>query len=586
MGIIRILPKDLIAKIAAGEVIERPASAVKELVENSLDAGAKRIQIEIESGGRKVIRVSDDGCGMSGDDLEIAFQGHSTSKITTLNDLFSVQTLGFRGEALSSIAAVSQIHARSSPPGANVGHAVELEEGNLVRSTQTASSGGTLIEVRNLFFNTPVRAKFLKSDATEMGHITDTVVRLALAEPQVQFSLFHNRQEVFVLAPAEDFFTRVAEFFGKDIAERMTPVTFNDGYLGITALLGSPEHTRANARGQYIFVNRRYVRDRLVLHSIAEGYKDFVEPRRYPVVVIFLSLDPGEVDVNVHPTKIEVRLRNSGPVHSRIVSSIRDTLREKALALSLPQPTYPAATGPGASYQGPTHPETGPIIEEALRQFFERREGQAASAPARIPWTTSVESERKFDGRNLLQIHGNYIVEETPSGFNVIDQHALHERILYEELLDRIKREALPAQKLITPETVHLGGKDLALIMRVAETLRRLGVQIEAFGGNTALVRSVPQILPNLSPRAIVEGLLDELSEEDLPEEPEQLVEKVASVLACKAAVKSGERLSPVEMKSLIERSERLAGRLQCPHGRPTMLSFSLSQLEKRFRRK
>jgi len=575
MGVVRILPKSLVSKIAAGEVVERPASIVKELVENSIDAQARRIEVEVERGGRKCIRVRDDGMGMAKEDLELAFQGHATSKISSLEDLFSVETMGFRGEALSSIAAVSQIRAISCPRGSKEGHFVEVIEGKLKESHSCGAPPGTTIEVRNLFFNTPVRAKFLRADSTEMGHITEVMTRMALAFPEIHFSLFHNKQQVFILPPCEDFLLRIRTFFGKELTQGIIPVSEDDGYLGITAFLGPPSLTRANPRGQYVFVNRRFIRDRLILHSIAEGYRDFVEARRYPLVFLFLSLDAREVDVNVHPTKIEVRFRNSAQVHNRLVACIRQALKEKAM---------PPALAESPPEPGRLEETKKASVRQAIVEFFRgHRPPRGTAIEAR---SVKPEGEKdQYKESNLIQIHGNYIVEETPSGFNVIDQHALHERILYEEIIENLRKGPLAAQRLLTPETVHLSAKDSALLERMKEALSRLGVEIEGFGGNTILVRSVPQMLAKLQAKEIIEALIDEVSEEELGLEPVVVVEKIAAVLACKGAVKSGQKLSLVEMKSLLSKRNLLRGTV-CPHGRPTVLFFSLSDLARQFRRK
>jgi DNA mismatch repair protein MutL len=587
MSKIMVMNEDLVNKIAAGEIIERPASVAKELVENSIDAGATRIVIDLENGGKKLIRITDNGVGMDGEDLQRAFESHTTSKISRIEDLFCIRSKGFRGEALSSVASVSRVRASSCLHGAQSGHYVEILGGKVVASHEKGVGEGTQIEVTRLFYNTPVRSKFLKSDATEMGRISDIVINLALAHPEIYFEVIHNDRKVYTLAPADNFLARIASFFGNELADKLIPGTFNDGYLGVTAFLAPPSETRSNTRSQYIFVNRRFVRGRLIYHSIAQAYADYLEPKRYPVVFLYLEIDPHEVDVNVHPTKIEVRFKNSAQVHSLIYKTIKDTLDSAELSPSLLSGARRGRASVQAGRPERVHGEPGDArqTKRAIYDLFQREKERPSVAERetreRLPAAPAVGGER-----SAFQVHDSFIIEQTDHGINIIDQHALHERILYEEIRDRLEGGDLASQKLLMPETVSLSASDHQMMLEMKEALSALGIEIEDFGGTSILVRSIPEVLSSHPAGELLEETVLELREEIVPKEAIKAREKLAAILACKAAVKSGSRLSPREVAALLESRDRMSNKYQCPHGRPTTLSFSLEEIEKGFRRK
>ena len=589
---IRILPEELINKIAAGEIIERPASVVKELIENSIDAGARRISIELENGGKKLVRVTDDGVGMHPDDLELAFQKHSTSKIGKIEDLFNIRTKGFRGEALASVASVSHVKAASCLKGASSGHYLEILGGEVRGFHEKGTPQGTSIEVRKLFFNTPVRLKFLKSDATEVGHISGIVIHLALAHPEIYFEVVHNGRKVYSLEPTDNVLNRIASFFGKDLADELIPGTFHDGYLGVTAFLGPPSRTRSNAKSQYIFVNRRFIKDRLILHSIAQGYQDYMELRRYPVVFLYLEIDPGEVDMNVHPTKIEVRFKNSAHIHSIVRKVIKDTLESTDLAPTLgavSKSTYRELPRAGA-IGGPKAPRGSGADDrrqkEALFDIF-KKEKEESSLPVQTDRAMGEKEEEGTRGRlNAFQVHDSFIVEQTESGINIIDQHALHERILYEEINERLAKGKPASQRLLMSQPVQLSPSDHAKVMEMKEAFGELGIEIEDFGGTSVVIRSLPEIFSAAEAAEILEETAAEMKETIMPKETMKAKEKLASILSCKAAVKSGKRLSMSEIEELLDGRDRMTNRFHCPHGRPTTLSFSLDEIRKGFKRK
>jgi len=587
MSKIMVMPQGLINKIAAGEIIERPASVVKEAVENSIDAGATRIIIELENGGKKLIRVTDNGIGMSGEDLQLAFQSHTTSKISRIEDLFCIRTKGFRGEALSSVASVSQVRASSCVRGASSGFSVEILGGRLMNAREKGAPEGTSIEVTKLFYNTPVRSKFLKSDATEMGRISETVINLALAHPEIYFEVTHNSRKVYTLEPTDDLLKRITSFFGRELADKLIPGAFNDGYLGVTAFLGPPSETRSNAKSQFIFVNRRFVKGRLIYHSIAQAYSDYLEPKRYPVVFLYLEIDPHEVDVNVHPTKIEVRFKNSAQVHSLIHKAIKDALGAAELSVSLPAGAQrmrsPLRERP---YRQRIEAAASKHAKDAVYDLFQREKARPALGEEKPAIGAAAGGEELGTQRGAFQVHDSFIIEQTERGINIIDQHALHERILYEEIRRRLEGGNLSAQKLLMPETVQLSASDYQLVFEMKDLLGRLGIEVEDFGGTSVLVRSLPEVLASQPAGRLLEETLSELKQEFIPKDAIKALEKLAAVLACKAAVKAGTRLSPGEIETLLESRDKMSNKYQCPHGRPTTLSFSVEEIEKGFKRK
>jgi len=593
---IHILPTSVVNKIAAGEVIERPASVVKELVENALDAGARRIEIQLGNGGADLIRVVDDGCGMDADDLALALVGHATSKLTSEDDLFDVRTMGFRGEALASIGSVSDVRIVSRTADSDAGHEVEMQAGVQGEVRACGAPPGAQVEVRNLFHNVPVRKKFLKSAATEMAHISEAVTRLALAHPQVHFVLTHNERKVFNLPPADGLAQRIGEFFGREIADNMVPFGSQSPEVDVEGFLLPPAVDRRNTKMQYTYVNGRYVRNPALMHAIAEAYAGLMTAGRRPVCFVFLTLDPRSVDVNVHPTKLEVRFRRSRDVYAQVLAALRDGLRNASLT--------PRVTLTGEAPGAPSQTREG--VRQAIADFFagahprdERRPaaftaspgrgaaaGGGASAPAAqpAPVPAAVPELRARFG-NCIQVLDAYIVEECEEGVRLIDQHALHERILYERIKRGLEEGALASQQLLVPELVEMPQQEFYAVIDLKDDLARFGMDIEAFGERTIIVRSFPQVLGRFDGRSFFQDLLDELEGPQEARKVDGRLEKLTQMMACRGAVKAGQRLSAGQMRQLLEQRDALGPADTCPHGRPTAVLLTRKELDRQFRR-
>lgn len=644
---IHVLPDLLVNKIAAGEVIERPASVVKELVENSLDAGATRVEITIEQGGRKLIRVSDDGCGMDPDDLALAVQPHATSKITREEDLFGIRTMGFRGEALPSIGAVSQLRIVSRRPGSDAAHEIGITADRIEPVIAASSPVGTTVEIRELFFNVPARQKFLRTAQTEMGHITEQLARIALVYPQVEFRLMHNGRPVHQLRPAGSMRERIADFFGKEMSDSLLEVARDERGLKIHGYVGRPSDSRSSARWQYFFLNGRYIRDRFVGHAVREAYRGLMEAHRYPVVFLSLELPPDSVDVNVHPTKIEVRWRDSNMLYSQILSAMRDRFLNTDLTPGLFAARSPQIADPTGEFGGDivetgdgaaTAPSVGTSgvdseaelrhrqIRESIADFFKQNRpsapiGFGEPAPIRPQYGASspiaayqpvgavdggaaVESveppgllppappsrlgesgPERIDLGTVLQVHRSYLVAETSEGLVIIDQHALHERILFEQLSEQITRGPLESQRLLIPDTIDVAPDQVAVIEAHADTLNKLGFEMTPYGPSTIAVHAAPSILKPERVTAFVRDMLDRLAVRSGPATGEMLTNDLLSTMACKAAVKAGDTLDPAEIRSLLAQRHHVERSSNCPHGRPTSLRLTLRDLEKQFKR-
>ncbi|MDM8007656.1 MAG: DNA mismatch repair endonuclease MutL [Phycisphaerae bacterium] len=637
---IHVLPDLLVNKIAAGEVIERPASVVKELIENSLDAGAKRIEVTIEQGGRKLIRVADDGGGMDVDDLALAVQPHATSKITREEDLFGIRTMGFRGEALPSIGAVSQLRIVSRQPSSDAAHEIRVTADRIELVTAASGPVGTTVEIRELFFNVPARQKFLRTPQTEMGHITEQLARIALVYPQIEFRLTHNGRPVHQLRPAGSVRERIADFFGKEMSDSLLEVARDERGLKIHGYVGRPSDSRSSARWQYFFLNGRYIRDRFVGHAVREAYRGLMEAHRYPVVFLALELPPDSVDVNVHPTKIEVRWRDSNMLYSQILSVIRDRflntdLTPGLMAVRSPQIADPTGEFSGELLDAGDTATTGTDseaerrhreIRDSIADFFKRNPrpaspgfgeppairseyGAASPIAAYQPVGTvdpggMVESTEppgllppgppsrlgegepdRIDLGTVLQVHRSYLVAETADGLVIIDQHALHERILFEQLSQEITRGPLESQRLLLPDMIDVAPDQVAVIEAHADTLAKLGFEMTPYGPSTIAVHAVPSILRPERVTAFVRDMLDRLAVRSGPATGEILINDLLSMMACKAAVKAGDPLDPAEIRSLLSKRHHVERSTNCPHGRPTSLRFTLRDLERQFKR-
>ena len=620
---IQKLPIHLVNKIAAGEVIERPASVLKELLENALDAGATRIDVVVEDGGKKLIQVTDDGGGMTRDDLALAFAPHATSKITTEDDLFRIQTLGFRGEALASVGSISHAHIRTRQSSDEGGWEISADADHPGAPSPCPAPPGTTVTVRDLFYNTPARRKFLRTTNTEFGHITEQLTRVALPHPQVAFTLRHNGRETLNLQAIDSTVSRVAELFTPDLADCLLPIAARSRTIGVNGFLAPPGAARGSTRWQYFFLNGRYIRDRLLGHALREAFRGLLGSGRYPVAMLFIEVDPTDVDINVHPTKVEVRFRESNTVYGEVLAALRETLNKSDLSpaavgmdlQSTPTVFSDSAKSGSAGVQAPAG-ESGSgreaSLREALADFFKSApppqprlsfpEGRShtPSAPPSAP-PADVHHRGAEDnppapcqllpppsGRALplMQVHNTYIVAQVEDGLIIVDQHALHERVLYNDFKRRLLDGPLTGQKMLIPQTIEVTVGEAALLEGASDLLGRLGIELTPFGPNSFAIQQYPTVLADRSVAmdAFLRELLDRLAEGERTDE-EQMIEEMLSMMSCKAAVKAGNPLSDPEMQDLLNAADHAEKRASCPHGRPTTLRMTLKDLEKQFHR-
>ncbi len=631
MGRIEVLQPDLVNRIAAGECVERPASVVKELVENALDAGASRIDVAILDGGRELIEVIDDGAGMELDDLRRCILPHATSKIRTDDDLFCIHTMGFRGEALPSIGSIARLQITSRPRGADVAHRLCVEGGAVGEPVPCGAPAGTRVEVRDLFYCVPARRKFLKTTQTEMGHISEQFARLALAHPGVAFSLRHNKRTFHRLPATDDRRKRIGDFYGPELAEVLLPIRRSGEGVLVEGWVAPPKESRGSGKWEYVFVNGRFVRDRFVSHAIKEAYRSLIDPSRYPVTFLFLTVDPAQVDVNVHPTKSEVRWRDANYVHGQVLAALRDRflatnldhtlatraaeedayrsrVRQAVADFFTSRPAAGEPNPPGGRNRGPAADATAPRATWAAAAGPpEAPPRSAAAAPPRVPAgpqephrsagsqepTAALPRPGEAPAAGLersappraIQLHNTFIVAETDDGLMIIDQHALHERILYEQFRARIAERPLEAQRLLLPEVVRVPADRIETLETHADLLHRLGIELTASGPQSVTLHAFPTFLHKLDAARFVRDLLDVLSEKGARPSPETLLHELLDMMACKAAVKAGDPLTDEEIADLLRRRDLAERSSHCPHGRPTTLHLTLRDLERQFKR-
>jgi len=619
-----VLPVYLVNKIAAGEVIERPASIVKELVENSLDAGATRIDVTIEDGGKKLISVSDNGCGMGAEDLAMALVPHATSKLASEEDLFNISTMGFRGEALASVGSVSHAHIRTrrgdSPDSG--GFEVEAAGQTVGEVRPCASAPGTTVTVRDLFFNTPARRKFLRTANTEAAHVAEQIARLSLPHPHVAMTHTHNGRKVHDLPACETTRQRICDLFGNELGDSLLNVPRRGDDVSLAGLIAPPSAARSSGKWQYFFLNGRYIRDRVLSHSLREAYRGLLDPRRWPVAFVFVEMPPEDVDVNVHPSKIEVRFRNSQQVHGLLLAALRETLNRANLTPSASLADDVAIPAPDADQ---TTDQRQQSLRQAMADFFKSApppqphlsfpEGAAATArrgppshPAEFalpmdrgsapddrittaPPPPNVETSEPLaatptPGPAVFQVNDSYIVAQCDDGLIIVDQHALHERLVYNELKARLASGPLTAQRMLIPQPLTVTAAEAELLKANEQLLGQLGIEAAAFGPDTVAIQQFPMLLADRGADAVefLRELLDTL-DEDRSAGSEQILEDVLQVMACKGAIKAGQPLSTAEMESLLARRERVEKSSSCPHGRPTTLKLTLQDLDKQFKR-
>ena len=603
---IRVLSEELANQIAAGEVVERPASVVKELLENSIDAGATLIRIDIEGGGKKKIRIMDNGMGMLPEECKIAFSRHATSKISDFSDLETIHSLGFRGEALPSIASVAKVRCTSARSENQGGKLIVVEGGELIEEKDFACPQGTTIEVAQLFYITPARSKFLKGDSTEFSHITQVVTQQALAYPSIQFQLTHNGREVIQTLPSDQIHYRIAELFGTELAKSLVQVKSSSGDYRLEGYVSNPVFTRSNRSAQYCFVNGRFVRDKVVLHATQQGYSHLLPKGQHPALFLYLNMDPKLLDVNVHPSKAEVRFAFQQDVHQFISRSIRDAL-EKNLQSPVEdlQPVYediPIKT----NYEKPFYREDSSWVNkseevaafkqgdlsEALRNMTSSHgfHSKISSSPqqvmgfdkAPIPVSNLIYSE--FEP--LGQLNSSFIIMQGKKGLLVIDQHVAHERILYERFRESAKEKKIEVQNLLFPLTVEFSPAETELLIFHLDRLKQLGLELETFGKNEFLLRSVPAILKNIDNEKLLRDTIELLPKDGDENILHEKYEDVLIMMSCRNAIKVNHPLNLDQIRKLISDLEQTSMPFTCPHGRPISLLFGMDDILKKFLRK
>ncbi|HRY91221.1 MAG TPA: DNA mismatch repair endonuclease MutL [Candidatus Gracilibacteria bacterium] len=616
---IKVLPDHLINQIAAGEVVERPASVVKELLENSLDAGAKKIIVEVEAGGDALLRITDDGCGMDKDDAVLAFARHATSKISILEDLFRINSYGFRGEAIASIASVSLMTIQTKKAGALEGTIVSAEGGQIRMVKAIGAPEGTQIEVRNLFFNTPARKKYLKNDATEYGHILSTVTSMALASPQVSFKLIHDGKTVFDLPASEDVMIRIRSLLGRDMAENLVPVFYGHSKILLTGFVGKPSIARASRLGQYLFVNGREVKSHVLSYAVKQSFYSLLPKEKYPVFILFFQIDPMYVDVNVHPRKMEVRFSDEKEIFKIVISACGKALENYVLAPKIEDQKPEEKDASQITEQTELSAYSSQRVQQSLKledhdyeEAYRGAKTMAAVAGAAtvngslngvnedaIAFTQAVtqglyaNEQANFTAREnddliqpLAQLAESYILCRQGNSLLIIDQHAAHERIRYTEIVAEFEAKQSVIQQLLTPMQFELSHQEKNILEQNLELFAGLGFSIEPFGGNTFNLTAIPSYMAKHDLLKAIHGLIDDLNNMSVKGDFQSRKEKALTYMACRSAVKFGDKLSMEEMEGLVRQLQTLAQPYTCPHGRPTMAKMDFEELEKRFGRR
>jgi len=625
MARIALLSPRLANQIAAGEVVERPASVVKELVENALDAGSGRIEVDVEQGGAKLIRVRDDGGGIDKDDLPLALNRHATSKIHALEDLEAVASLGFRGEALASISSVSRLALTSRVPDTEEGWRVEAEGRDMeARLSPAPHPVGTTVEVRDLFFNTPARRKFLRTEKTEFNHIEEGIRRQALSSFDVGFTLRHNQRAIHSLRPARsdiDKEHRVASLCGSRFIENAVVIDAEASGLRLSGWVALPTFSRSQADLQYFFVNRRVIRDRLVAHAVRQAYRDVLFNNRHPAFVLYLDVDPANVDVNVHPTKHEVRFRDGRLVHDFIFRTLHkalagvrpdDHMRGAMAQSEIRQGGEPAATGAGSMpghnpvawqperaspgdtrdqmafyqslHQGAGQPVADGIRDQARSSWLDPAITPPASGGLSSPDERDPQQEPPL-GYAIAQLHGIYILSQSSQGLIMVDMHAAHERIVYERMKRGLNAEGIRTQPLLVPQTIAVSQKEADRAEQHGEDLLRVGLQLERMGPETLVIRQMPALLRNADAEALVRDVLADLLQEGSSDRIAATIDALLSTMACHGSVRANRHLTLPEMNSLLRDMEATERSGQCNHGRPTWTLMTLGELDKLFMR-
>jgi|TARA_B110000438_G_scaffold60530_1_gene60726 DNA mismatch repair protein MutL len=603
---VRILSDDLANQIAAGEVVERPMSVVKELVENSIDAESTRILIEIEQGGKKLIRVTDNGCGMSLGDAELSFLRHATSKISSSSDLEKIVSLGFRGEALPSIASVSKVRMTTSADEHLGGVIVSIDGGVSGQTKETSCPHGTTIEVSQLFYNTPARKKFLKGDGTESSHITQVVTQHALAHPQIHFTLLHNGRKVIDVLPTDQALYRIAELFGGELAKELVQVETEYGDYHLEGFISSPVYTRSSRSAQYCYVNRRFVRDKVILHSTQQGYSHLLPKGQHPAIYLFLSMDPKLFDVNVHPAKAEVRFAFQQEVHRFVSEAVKGALSssKKVPLKNMNQLESKFYLSPQSKQTGfsNSHLSSYPKDQSSVRLSSEMSftdndsSGFSDCLGSVNPSSPQIEifHEKPSAVSNLIysefeplgQLDRSFILMQGKPGILVVDQHIAHERVLYDRFKNTAKYKKVEVQKLLFPLTLEFSPNEIELLVRHQKSLSELGLELELFGKNEFLLRTVPAILKNNDKEEILREIVDMLPSQKYEEALNEKFEQILIMMSCRNAIKVNTNLNLDQIRKLIFDLQETEMPYTCPHGRPIALLYDMNSILKKFLRK
>lgn len=609
---IALLPEVVRNQIAAGEVIERPASVVKELVENALDAGASHVRVDLEEGGIQLVRVSDDGVGMGPEDLTLAFDAHATSKLREPGDLDHIASLGFRGEALASMGSIARCSILSRPAASETGHRIEETGGRRSEVREAGGPAGTTVEVRDLFFNVPARRRFLKRPSTELSRCLDVVQRAALAHVGVGFVVTHDGKRALDVDPAMDLLGRIRRIFGGELADGLAPVEASDGTTRLSGYVAPPRFSRRDTARQFWFLNGRSLRDKVLTRVLRDAYRGFLEEGRQPVAFLQLSLDPATVDVNVHPAKSEVRLREQRRLFGFLVGALRDAVA--ATDMATPGERLLEIRGRREEREDPTGhlPDPGPLVAPPGSEPFQVREVQgrpfevprpgagsapggggaaapaAGASPAPSPGVEAESWAPVDDLRGpFLQVDRTYLVRALPDGFEVIDQHALHERTTFELLRREVRAGRVETQRMLVPEVVECSRAEVELISSHLDELRRIGIDLAVFGESALAVQGLPARLRHPDAEGVVRDVLDVLARTGKTPGAEDVIEEVLHSAACRSSIMAGDTLSQDAIRELLERARSVGETDQtCPHARPTRVRFTVADLEKAFHRR
>ncbi|MFC1616005.1 DNA mismatch repair endonuclease MutL [Patescibacteria group bacterium] len=601
MSLIKLLPENLVNQIAAGEVVERPASVVKELVENSIDAGGDRIVVDVKNAGRTFIKVADNGVGMSKEDCEMALERHATSKINNENDLWKIKTMGFRGEALASIASVSKLTLKSKKADDIAGTEIECDGGDFVTIKDVGMSDGTQVQVHNLFFNTPARQKYLKKESTELSHITNILNKIALANPSIALKLIHNDKVVFDWQKSNDLLSRIGEVFGRATADAMLPLYYGGSDFKMDGFVGKPVLARSSSKYQYFFVNGRAVQHYLFANTITNAFHSMLMERKRPIFFINIHIDPALIDVNVHPRKIEIRFEDEQTILKVLYGATKKALESNNL--------MPKGFSESQRYMSDNLPQSfrnkAPQDSKINKSIFHNKKStnDMDSVQGAMSFSKSVlEEKRDFKGVDISrtneindqktsiepigQVLNSYIIAKNDQGLVLIDQHAAHERVRYDELMTQYENQKKSVQQLLVPQQLELSYDEIQILKDQNDLFTKLGFEIEPFGGKTFVIQSVPSCLAKEDMHEIIKGVLDDIDQGKKANNMQGKQEEILTYFSCRSAIKFGQKLELPEMQALVNQLNKISRPFTCPHGRPTMVSLTLDELGRMFGRK